>query len=95
MNVDVDDLSVYLIDSSDMPPIYALKGMGGCFPQICCLPFLFESPCEIVSFSLIIDYYYRNDLKHFQPLHEIMEVLSLSSNLREVESMMECRYKDY
>ena len=54
-------LSVYLTDSSDMPTIHALaKGMAGCFPRIWCLSFLFERPCEIVSFSLTIDCYYRN-----------------------------------
>ena len=37
------DLTVYLIDCSDMPTIHALaKGMAGCFPQIELLTFRFE-----------------------------------------------------
>ena len=64
MNADVDGvlkLEVYLIDSSDMPTIHALaKGMAECFPGILRLYFLFERRCEIVSFSLTIDYYYRS-----------------------------------
>ena len=50
-------LSVYLIDSSDMPSdmpsIYALaKDMAVSFPQLRCLYLLFEHRCEIVSFLL-------------------------------------------
>ena len=50
---EVNDLSAYLIDCSDMPTIHALaKGIARCFPQIRYIPFNFERRCEIVSFSL-------------------------------------------
>ena len=44
-------LSIYLIDSSDMPSISALaKDMAVSFPQIDWLDLIFERRCEIVSF---------------------------------------------
>ena len=57
----IDDLSVFLTEFSDMPTIHALaKAMAGCFLDISHLSLRFELPCEIVSFSLAVDYYYRN-----------------------------------
>jgi hypothetical protein len=51
-------LSIYLIDSSDMPSIYALaKAIVVSFPQIAWSDLWFERPCEIVSFLLTIDDY--------------------------------------
>ena len=53
-------LSIYLIDSSDMPSIYALaKDMAVSFPQIGWLNLYFERRCEIVSFLLTVDDYNR------------------------------------
>ena len=47
----VRKLSIYLIDSSDMPSISALsKDMAVSFPQIDWLDLIFERRCEIVSF---------------------------------------------
>ena len=47
------ELSIYLIDSSDMLSIYALaKHMAVSFPQLRCLYLLFERQFEIVSFLL-------------------------------------------
>lgn len=44
-------LFIYLIDSSDLPPIYALvKDMAVSFPKINWLYLLFERRCDIVSF---------------------------------------------
>ena len=44
-------LSIYLIDSSDMPSISALaKNMAVSFPQIGCLNLCFGRRCTIVSF---------------------------------------------
>ena len=59
----ISELSIYLIDSSDMPSIYALvKDMTVSFPQIGWLNLWFERRCEIVSFlSLTVDNY--NNLK--------------------------------
>ena len=52
----VYDLSIYLIDSSDIPSIYALvKDMTVSFPQIGWLNLWFERRCEIVSFLLTVD----------------------------------------
>ena len=48
-------LAIYLVDSSDMPSIYALtKNMTTTFPRIDYLSFYFENSCEIVSFLLIM-----------------------------------------
>jgi hypothetical protein len=53
-------LSIYLIDSSDMPSISALaKNMAVSFPQICYLNLYFERRCDIVSFLFVIDDYNR------------------------------------
>ena len=55
------DLWVYLTDSSDMPTIHALaKIMARHSPAFWRLSFRFMRPCEIVSFSLTINCYYRN-----------------------------------
>ena len=59
----IRELSIYLIDFSDMPSIYALvKDMAVSFPQITCLDLWFELErrCEIVSFLLAIDDHNRN-----------------------------------
>ena len=49
------ELSIYLIDSSDIPSIHALiKDMTVTFPQIGLLNLWFERRCEIVSFLLTI-----------------------------------------
>ena len=49
----VTELSIYLIDSSDMPSIYTLvKGMAVSFRRIDQLNLWFERRCEIVSFCL-------------------------------------------
>ena len=54
----VDKLSIYLIDSSDMPSIYAfVKDMAVSFPQIDWLYLWFECPCKIVSFLWTVDDY--------------------------------------
>ena len=79
---DILELSIYLIDSSDMPSIYALaKNMAMNFPQIDWLNLYFEHRSEIVSFLLTIDtitapnlkgvYYYSHHLKNsslFSPI---------------------------
>ena len=50
----ISELSIYLIDSSDMPSIYALaKDMAVSFPRIGWLGLWFERRCEIVSFLLL------------------------------------------
>ena len=50
----VTKLSIYLIDSYDMPSIHVLiKNMTSTFSKINYLSFYFEKPCEIVSFLLI------------------------------------------
>ena len=47
----VRELSIYLIDSSDLPSIYALaKDMAVSFPEINWLYLRFERRCDIVSF---------------------------------------------
>jgi hypothetical protein len=52
----ITQLSIYLIDSSDMPSIYALgKDMAVSFPRIDWLNLWFERRCEIVSFLLTVD----------------------------------------
>jgi hypothetical protein len=49
----VSEISIYLIDTSDMPTIYALaKGLAVSFQRIHWLNLWFERPCEIVSFLL-------------------------------------------
>ena len=51
-------LSIYLIDSSDMPSIYALaKDMVVSFPEIGQIDMWFERRCEIMSFLLTMDDY--------------------------------------
>ena len=53
-------LSIYLIDSSDMPSITALaKNMSVFFPRIRYLNLCFKRRCEIVSFLIVIDDYNR------------------------------------
>ena len=53
-------LSIYLIDSSDLPSISALaKNMAVRFPRIGWLHLWFERRCEIVSFLFTIDDYNR------------------------------------
>ena len=55
---DIDALTIYLNDSSDMPSIYALaKDMTVSFPHIHYLKLCFEHRCEIVSFLLTVDDY--------------------------------------
>jgi hypothetical protein len=57
---DVRELSIYLVESSDMPSIYALaKDMAVSFPRIGRLNLWFERRCEIVSFLLTVDVYNR------------------------------------
>jgi hypothetical protein len=52
---DVGELSIYLINSSDMPFISALaKGMAVSFPQVFRLNLCFEHRCENVSFLLTV-----------------------------------------
>ena len=52
------ELSIYLIDSSDMPSVYALaEDMAVFFPRVEKLNLSFERRCEIVSFLLTIDEY--------------------------------------
>jgi hypothetical protein len=53
-------LSIFLIDSSDLPFIYALaKDMAVSFPRIGRVRMFFERQCDIVSFLLTIDDYNR------------------------------------
>jgi hypothetical protein len=53
-------LSIYLVDSSDIPSIYALaKDMAVSFPRIYYLNLIFERRCEIVSFLLTVNHYNR------------------------------------
>ena len=50
------ELSIYLINSSDIPSIYALlKDMAVIFPQIGLLYLWFERQCEIVSLLLTVN----------------------------------------
>jgi hypothetical protein len=57
----VTHFTFYLIDSSDLPSIYALaKDMVVSFPQIKWLALRFEHRCDIVSFLLTIDDNNRN-----------------------------------
>ena len=50
---EISALSIYLVDSCDMPNIHALtKNMTMTFPKITILNFCFENSCEIVSFLL-------------------------------------------
>jgi hypothetical protein len=54
------ELTIYLIDSSDMPSIYELaKDMAVSFPLVKWLNLWFEGRCEIVSFLLTVDDYNR------------------------------------
>ena len=56
--VNILELSIYLINSSDMPSVYKLaKDMAVSFPQIRWLNLWFEFRCEIVSFLLTVDDY--------------------------------------
>jgi hypothetical protein len=53
-------LSVYLVDSSDIPSLYALaKDMAVSFPRFDHLYLFFERQCEIVSFLLTVNHYNR------------------------------------
>jgi hypothetical protein len=46
-------LSIYLVDSCDMPSIHVLtRNMATRLPELVWLNFCFENPCEIVSFLL-------------------------------------------
>ena len=65
------ELSIYLIDSSDMPSIYALaKNMAVSFPRIIVLNLWFERQCEIVSFLLsTVDDYNWIRLQECSDLH--------------------------
>ena len=75
-------LSIYLIDSSDIPSIYALaKEMAVYFPQISWLNLWFERRCNIVSFLLTV---YDYNLKIIKPLQKLIDEFSFFSNLREV-----------
>jgi hypothetical protein len=50
---DISGLSIYLVDSCDMPSIHVLiKDMTTTFPDLTWLNFCFENPCKIVSFLL-------------------------------------------
>jgi hypothetical protein len=54
------ELSVFLVDSSDIPSIYALaKDMAVSFPRFYRLDLFFERRCEIVSFLLTVNHYNR------------------------------------
>ena len=56
----INILSIYLIDSSDIPSIYGFeKDMTLSFPRIGWLNLWFEGRCEIVpvSFLLTVEYY--------------------------------------
>ena len=54
------ELSIYLIDSADIPSIYTLaKDMAASFPRIGWLNLWFERRCEIVSFLLTVNDYNR------------------------------------
>ena len=54
----VTELSIYLIDSFDMPSIYTLaKDMAVSFLRTGRLNLWFERRCEIVSFLLTVDDY--------------------------------------
>ena len=56
----ITQLSIYLIDSSDIPSITALaKNMSVFFPRIRYLNLCFKRRCEIVSFLIVIDDYNR------------------------------------
>jgi hypothetical protein len=56
----VNKLSIYLIDTSDMPSIYALvEDMAVNFPFIEVIYLFFERRCEIVSFLFIVNNYKR------------------------------------
>ena len=47
----VNHLTIYMIDSSDMPSVYALaKDVSEIFPRIRWIYLRFEHECEIVSF---------------------------------------------
>ena len=52
----VTHLSIYMIDSFDMPSVYALaEDVAEIFPRIRWLYLWFERGCEIVSFLLTVD----------------------------------------
>ena len=51
----VRELSIYLVDSSDILSISALaKNMAVSFPQIGCLNLCFECQCDIVSVLIVV-----------------------------------------
>jgi hypothetical protein len=50
---DASGLSIYLVDSCDMPSIHVLtKNLAMRLPDLTWLTFCFENPCKIVSFLL-------------------------------------------
>ena len=52
----ISQLSIYLIDSSDIPSIHGFaKDMALSFPHIIRFNLWFEGRCEIVSFLLTVD----------------------------------------
>jgi hypothetical protein len=52
---DICGLSIYLVDSCDMPSIHELaKNMTTRFPELIWLTFCFENRCEIVSFRVLL-----------------------------------------
>ena len=54
------ELSIYLIDSSDITSISALaKNMAVSFPRIGYINLCFEHQCDIVSFLIVIGDYDR------------------------------------
>ena len=75
----VRELSIYLVDSSDISSISELaKNMAVSFPQINHLNLCLERRCEIVSFLIVIEYYnrtlsnwYMYYFSHFRRLKKI------------------------
>ena len=58
----VRELSIYLVDSSDIPSISALaRNMAISFPHITYLNLCFERRCDIVSFLIVINVYNRTN----------------------------------
>ena len=57
------ELTIHLIDSSDMPSIYALaKDMAVSFPLVQWLNLWFDGRCEIVNFLLTVNDYNRTGI---------------------------------
>ena len=80
----ISQLSIYLVDSCDIPSIHALaKNMNTSFPKIDYLTFCFENSCEIVSFLLIIIILELRSIPvWFQPSQEVKKIVPLFPNLR-------------